>query len=70
MTVPVFATHARKASQPSGREGVLYNRTVLGFATKMRKRVRHFDENTATPQVGSVPFAMNFENLHSCRFPN
>jgi hypothetical protein len=26
---------------------IAHNRTVLGFATKMRKRLRHFDENSA-----------------------
>jgi hypothetical protein len=28
------------------REGFLNNRPVLGSATKMRKRVRHLDENS------------------------
>jgi hypothetical protein len=32
----------------------LHNRTVLGSATKVRKRVRHFDENSAPPPHAEV----------------
>jgi hypothetical protein len=46
-------------AQPS----IVHNRRVLGFATKMRKRVRHFDENSANPQLEGSSAATTDENL-------
>ena len=42
----------------------MQNRAVLGSATKMRNGLRHFDENSANPQVEASPFATKFWNLH------
>jgi hypothetical protein len=42
---------------------VLYNRMVIGPATKMRETIRHFDENSANPQVEASLAATEFENL-------
>ena len=46
---------------------MLYNRTVLGSATKMRKRFRHFDENPANVQAGESHSATEIGNLQRRR---
>jgi hypothetical protein len=53
------------ASRSSSREKFLNNRAVLGSATKMRKPVRHFDENSANSQIEGPSSATQRENLHS-----
>ena len=45
-----------------GLESVMHNRAVLGSATKMRKRLRHFGENFTNVQAGQSAPAMIFEN--------
>jgi len=41
-----------------------YHPTVIGSATKMKKPVRHFDENPTTPQLEASASATQNENLH------
>ena len=50
-------------SRSSAREKFLNNRAVLGSAAKMRKRVRHFDENCANALVDTSPSATRIGNL-------
>src|SRR5258705_7189361 len=52
----------------SSREKFLNNRVVRLSATKMRKRVRHFDENSANALVDTWPSATRIGNLHPPSF--
>jgi hypothetical protein len=55
------ANDLRRMSPTCAR--VLYDRTVLGSATKMRKRFRHFGEKSANSQVGASRSATKNANL-------
>jgi hypothetical protein len=41
------------------------SRAAIGCATKLRKPVRHFDENSAKLQVVGPLYAKEFGNLHA-----
>jgi hypothetical protein len=50
-------------SRSSSRAKFLNNCAVLGSATKMSKRVRHFGENSANALVDTSPYATRIGNL-------